>query len=308
MTAPTLINLPQELHIYLLDFLDWQSITKLRLTTSYFANILPPDTLIKHHAKLTAVLYHEELAKERQIQKDFWEAAEQSFLGYHSSCYTSSSLDPDLRAHGDRYSCTSTHLPCYRCLQWLPSVTDEPHFAAKSAFSRGRSVCRFNLAGKDAIRRICITCGIRSGMYPKGSKVKHSVVCKRCGVLGDSKDTWTWRWSDPRRTWQVSLYCQSCCDHEDIVRQTLGMFMHEQRWSRYEEGMTKGKLYRLEKGKKLREERGLICRTTEEFGGTVNAKPRYCVTMKEMRLCNCHPERGFDPLDDPTIPHLRPSR
>lgn len=305
MSSLRLTDLPHELQLHLLDFLDWQAVTSLRLASSCFANLIDIKALLKRHEQCTAALHQEELNKERQLQIEYWEAAEQAFLGYHSSSYTSSSLDPDLRAYGERYGCTYSQLPCYRCLRWLPSTTDEPHFASKSCFSRGRSVRSFNLGGRDALKRNCIDCGIRSGMYPPGSKVKHNVVCKRCGKLGEPAEAWTWRWSDPRKTWKVSIYCQTCCDHPDIVDLTIGMHMHEQRWKKYEDAMRRGKLYRLEKGQKLRAERGIVNRGHEKLTPiTIMAGQRYCITVKEMRFCKCHPERGYDPLDDPTLPNL----
>lgn len=162
------------------------------------------------------------------------------------------------------------------------------------------------MAGPDALKRVCIECGMRSGMYPRGSKVKHSVVCRRCGVLGEPKDTWTWRWSDPRRTWQVSVYCQGCCDAAEVVGLTWNMYMHEQRWGKYERGMNRGKAYRLEKGRRLREESAVVGKKGEEVAvaNTDERKPRYCITMKERRLCDCHPDTGFELLRNP--PYLGP--
>jgi len=289
----TFVDLPPELLIYLIDFLDWPTLTSLRSANSCFQDFVDQKTLLKQHKVCARALLIEEHALLRQIEKDFWEAAEESFQGYHSSSYTSSSLDPDLRAYEERYKCLHTSLPCYHCLRWLPSLTDEAKFATESDFSRGRSTGSFNLGGKDAMKRICIPCGMRTKLYPKGTRVKHSIICVRCEVLDRAREDWAWSWKDPKRTWQMSHYCRECLDAPSVMTQTQEQYYHERMWGKYEDSMRRGKRYRLEKGARLRQERGLM--QVMEMGnfGPVNidevdakARKRYCAVMQEKRLCN----------------------
>lgn len=291
--GPTLIDLPSELLIYLIDFLDWPSITSLRSTSPRLRDLINQKTLLKQYSICAAALLIEEYALLRKIEQEFWEAAEESFQGYHSSSYTSSSLDPDLRAYEEPYKCLHTKLPCYHCLRWLPSPTDEAKFATESMFSRGRSTGRFNLGGRDAMKRICIPCGMRTKLYPRGTRVKHSVVCARCGVLAGPLEDWAWFWKDPKKTWQMSYYCRECLAVPSVVTQTLEQYRHEKMWRKYEDGMRQGKRYRLEKGARLRQERAMTPGLELASWGPVNndevdakARKRYCAVMQEKRLCH----------------------
>ncbi len=292
MPTQTLFDLPLELLIYLIDFLDWPSLMSLRLSNSKLRDLLDQKTLLKHHKICAEALLREERTLLRQIEKEFWEAAEESFQGFHSSSYTSSSLDPDLRAYEERYKCVHTSLPCYHCLKWLPSLTDDAKFATESAFSRGRCTASFrgsfNLGGRDAHKRICVPCGIRTKLYPPGTRVKHSVICARCSTLEGPLENWAWLWSDPRRTWQTKLYCRECLNVQNVMAQTKEQYFHERKWKKYEDAMREGKRYRLEKGAKLRKERGIV--PTEHAQLTVDevdakARKRFCTVMQETRLC-----------------------
>jgi len=290
-----LVDLPSELLISLIDFLDWPCLTSLRLTNSRFQEVIDKKTLLKQHDLCAKALLANEHVLLRQFEKEFWEAAEESFQGYHSSSYTSSSLDPDLLAYEDRLKCTHTSLPCYHCLRWLPSLTDEAKFATESAFSRGRSTRTFNLAGKHATERICIPCGMRTKLYPKGTRVKHSVICARCETLAGPLENWAWFWKDPKKTWQMSYYCRVCLDTPSVINQTLEQYRHEKKWRKYEDGMRNGKRYRLEKGARLRQERGILLVKTQGSlaaadvdGIDAKAGKRYCPVMQEKRLCAVH--------------------
>lgn len=171
MKALQLDELPVEILHIISQSLDWTSLLALRLTNHVFANVYPSTSLERHRTRCVKDLFSAELQQLQKIEQDFWEAAEESFQGYHSSSYSSSSLDPDLRAHQERYQCLSNHLACYHCLRWLPSPTNEAGFSTQSCFSRGRSTLDFDLGGKKAQGRMCISCCVRLKIYPRESQL-----------------------------------------------------------------------------------------------------------------------------------------
>lgn len=282
-------DLPLELLIHIIDFLDWPSITSLRLTSPKFRILLPSNELEKRYTKCRRALHEEELSCLRRVEKEYWEQAEQSFLGYHSSSYTSSSLDPDIRAYNERCSTNSSRLPCYRCLRWLPSITDLPDFATSSLFSRGMCTGTRNLGAKDALSRICIPCGIRTRLYNKGTCVKRSVVCLSCGVLSSQRTTTNPVKSRQGQQWKHGWWCEACLILPEVENLTHQQLWHEFRWKKYEESMIRGKQYRLEKGKRLRQEQcGTESNADESKPIKIQSqKFRWCPIMKEMRLCGC---------------------
>lgn len=287
-------SLPPELQLQLIRCLDWPALTALRQASLRFYTLLPLEKLRHEHIARAADVKDQETATLKRLEQDYWEQAEQSFLGYHNSSYTSSSLDPDLRADSERITCAYSTLPCYRCLQWLPSLTDDASFESRCAFSRGMCTGNRNLGAKLASSRICIPCGIRKGQYRRGSRVKNSAICLSCGKLADPPDTFAWSWGDPRMTWKLKVYCRGCLVLPAVVELTIEQFEHEKKWSRYERGMLASKQARLEKGRLLREEAGIVLRQLALSMKDSNAVPeptcgkkRFCPIMKEMRLCRC---------------------
>lgn len=292
-TESRLVNLPQELYICLIDFLDWQSIAKLRQSCSHFSNLWPKEGLVKLHGQRSERLHKEELSVLRKLEQEYWEQAEQAFLGYHSSSYTSSSLDPDLRARSERYSTSHYELPCYHCLQWLPSRTDSEEFQASSAFTRNMSIGKRNLGCKEALRRICIPCGLRTNVYVRGSRVKHFIICYGCQALFNQREDPRLRrcfGSEHGNKWKPSYYyCSKCLESPDIKNMTGQQFHHELRWKKYEDAMFALMQYRLENGKRQREKRDVPMTNGEGQVSSTStvSKPRWCPIMKEMRLCGC---------------------
>jgi hypothetical protein len=290
-----LTSLPNELLIHLSEFLDWPSLKHIRSSSKQLAELIPKDVLPKYHARQSRFLHDEEDSLYKDITQAYWEEAEESFLGYHSSSYTSSSLDPDLRAHEESLKCIYHKLPCYHCLTWKPSPTDSPAFENSSAFSRQMSTGWRNLGSRDAKSRICIDCGIRTRFYNKGTMVKHSAVCYACGALtAPIKPGMKTRSRFYDEPWQAGWLCSSCCTDSKYASLTRKQFQHEQRWEKYEASMQAGKLYRLTKGKELRlgmteAHQNLGDLSLREQSGPEQSykKPRYCKVMKEMRFCHC---------------------
>lgn len=292
-----LSDLPNELLIHLINYLDWPSLKCVRLTSRSFSELIPKGSLAKIHTHRSHVLHEQELLLLQEKTELYWEEAEESFLGYHSSSYTSSSLDPDLRAELDKLNCVHHELPCYHCLSWKCSMTDDPQFEKFSAFSRRMITASRNLGSKNSSTRICIDCGIRSGLYTKGVMLKHSA---RCRVCGDFTEPMTRNAQRPDRMekvgWQPKWLCMSCCTDSKYSKLTLEQFRHELRWEKYEAAMTASKAYRLEKGKELRDKEvpnGILSngiRTRENH--RQYEKPRFCPVMHERRLCHCSSENS----------------
>ena len=77
----------------------------------------------------------------------------------------------DQRSDGPR---TYPGLPCYNCYLWL----DHSHF------TNGRSQGAFALGQWSATERLCMQCGVCTGLYRKGQKVgRFDAVCLDCGKL-----------------------------------------------------------------------------------------------------------------------------
>lgn len=248
--------LPRDIHFCLLDYLDWQSITAIRLTSRAFASLLSKEQLKQQYSYYHEALYKEEIALTRRLEDEYWESAEQAFLGYHSNYYYSSSHDPDLDAIAKASTCSSDILPCYVCLRWLPSSTSTTKFATESQFSRTRSTLAFDLGGKRARDRFCIACGFRRGLYTRGIFVKRSIVCLNCGRLGDPVPECKYPWA-PGPDWWKGYLCGLCFRSENVKKLTIEQYEHERLHGKYNLGLRKGKQYRIEKGQRLREERGI---------------------------------------------------
>lgn len=312
--------LPQDIHLCLLEYLDWQSIKAIRLTTRAFASLLSKDQLKQQYALCQEFLYNEEMALTRRLEHEYWEAAEQAFLGYHSNYYYSSSHDPDLDAIAKASSCSSDTLPCYMCLRWLPSSTSAAKFATESRFSRTRSTLAFDLGGKRARDRFCIDCGLLKGLYIRGTMVKRSVVCLNCGELGDPIPKRTYPWA-PGPYWWKGYLCGTCFKTDSVKKLTYEQYEHERLYGKYDVGLRKGKEYRREKGRRTREEGGIeipsdptpivIRDNTEQADnklwkrntgrdrhgllpsfGDRGPNAGYCPVMRDLRFCFCC---GYEP-------------
>lgn len=101
--------------------------------------------------------------------------------------------------------------------------------------------------------------------------------------------------------WWRAWFCEGCFvgGEDGVVVKGRERFEHERRWGRYEEGMRKGKEYKMERGRRLREERGIV-EVEERKNGpmtlTVSGQGlslRYCPIMEEFRFCLC--DRGYTP-------------
>lgn len=126
------LALPADLHhLILAGYLPYDSIVALRSTSSYFHSLIPPSTL----KRLRQIAIAKLLAEERTLL--------QKWL-------------PQLYGRLNRRP--ATHMPCYSCLQTLPS-TD--FFAFQLSGFRG-------LGRKRAADRWCKPCGLRNGQIPHG--------------------------------------------------------------------------------------------------------------------------------------------
>lgn len=293
-----LLILPLELLDHILSYLPWPSLTTLRLTHSLFPHtLLPSSALPTLHSTQQTLTYALEIHHLRTTH------------GYTNPHYTGFAQGWDLSP----FTSLSPTLPCYHCLQWLPSATDAT--LTTSAFSRGMAVGKRDLGQEKCRSRVCVTCGVRCGIYRPGGRVCHRPVCVKCGKLGERVPVESWGYvgqpgyarsyggdgqgpesrllngMEVRRY----LFCADCVSAGKVPR-TRVEFEHEKRWKRYEKGMERGKMYRLEKGRRLRAERGIAVideqheKRNEHAGDVLVAvyQPKHvCPVMKEKRICTC---------------------
>lgn len=146
--------------------------------------------------------------------------------------------------------------------------------------------------------------------------IKQSVICVECGKLGDPFVGGRRRGDDDgsfgRANWWRQWLCEGCWEGGELgswVRRRAWtgwsgrvMFVHERRWGRYEEGMRRGKEYRMEKGRRLRAEKGITAVGDGEREGNGNGDvsdgdvivvdggsgAKYCPIVGERRFCSCH--------------------
>ena len=258
-----LVNLPRELLARICDYLTWPELVNLRLTSLRIATgVLGNAELAPQHQRCES----ETLMREYELSKGL----SISEIGW------------------PRWTLTSAHdtLPCYRCLHWKPSADRD---LKSSAFSRTKSVAGFDIGMRNAAQRICIECGIRSGFYGKGCRIGYWLICQNCHVRL-SKESCGSR-TEPKNCnadWKDFKYCQTCISNGGLP-ETMLQWQHQVDWGKYEQGMWEGKMYRLQKGRLLRKERGIQSNVNEVPSEADGKKAWTCCPLRNMRqgLCNC---------------------
>lgn len=287
-----LLSLPNEIHALVLSFLPWRSLLALRLTHShFFTELLPTQTLPSHHTVRHAATRAAEIAQLHALGY-----SNRNWTGFTQGWGTTHllSLNPTL--------------PCYVCLRWLPAATNTTRLTL-CAFTRAMATTRHDLAQSQSHRRVCIECGIRRGLYVRGNRVGHRPICYGCGALGielawmSFADTKTKQYVATRLSKGVELrlhyFCPGCVERDrdnganvgeagKVVPDTEWEFRHWRFWNKYEKGRAEGKRYRLENGRRLRAERGIV--TSQDRDENVDSllePPHVCPLLKRKRWCQC---------------------
>lgn len=191
----SLLNLPSDLHVTLLSYLDFPALEKLRATSTYFRT-LPSDTEIKKcREAYVRELHSEEVEEMRRLS--------------HRQCIRASTAGfSNLADDGDEDSFFA-YLNCYSCFRSL-------HYTcfADTQLSRRRTK-----GHADAWKRFCTECAIKDNKWEPGSLLSFGgqiwLYCRRCHRLKNRPNSQWFRLFD---------ICQSCCEEEGIKD-------HKQPWA-----------------------------------------------------------------------------
>ncbi|EEH09407.1 conserved hypothetical protein [Histoplasma capsulatum G186AR] len=152
----SLLDLPSELHLQLMSWLDFRDIQMLRATNSYFRH-LPSDTQI-------ARIRRDYVAD--LVSAEMKEVAESAANAASTPASNDTSSDD-----------ASQRLTCYSCLRHL----------LIHAFSRTQMTRRRGKGHADASKRFCVDCALRLHKWEPGISLSFSwgdaVYCRRCRGL-----------------------------------------------------------------------------------------------------------------------------
>ncbi|KKZ66154.1 hypothetical protein EMCG_08110 [[Emmonsia] crescens] len=155
----SLLDLPSELHLQLMSWLNFRDLQMLRATNSYFRN-LPSDA---------------EVARIRRDYVADLVRAEMEEVAVSATNASSTSLSSDI--DDDIESPSLQRLTCYSCLRHLPI----------DSFSSTQTTRRRGKGHADASKRFCANCALRLHKWEPGITLSFSwgeaVYCRRCREL-----------------------------------------------------------------------------------------------------------------------------
>lgn len=225
------LELPPEIHLRICDFIPRPSLKNLRLASQRTAAFLSERDLVRQHQRCCT----ETLEQEHEIRRNLIRAAVTNLI-------------LDLLSAVRR-------LPCYKCLQWKPGADK---LLETSAFTRRMSIFNGDVGSPEAVKRLCIDCGIQTGFYGRGCRVGYRMMCRGCHKKLSKLPGGSWpKKQDPNIDWKEFKYCVDCLEMGGLHKSKF-QWQHEMRWGKYERGIREGRLYRDEKGRVLREE-GAFC-------------------------------------------------
>ncbi|KAL2365968.1 hypothetical protein RJZ56_001114 [Blastomyces dermatitidis] len=157
--SPTLLDLPSEIHLQLMSWLNFRDLQMLRATNSYFCN-LPSDI---------------EVARiRRDYVADLVRAETKEVVDAATSA---TSEFPSISIGDDGRSTSPQRLTCYSCLRYLPI----------HSFSSTQTTRRRGKGHADAAKRFCVSCALRLRKWEPGITLSFSwgeaVYCRRCRNL-----------------------------------------------------------------------------------------------------------------------------
>lgn len=308
--------LPEDLQLAVIALLDWPTLTSLRLTSKALSYSMPTSRLPRYYAACKKQVQLDEFAVLRLLHATFPEGHRNH---YRQCAKNDTTVHHALPSFPLNLTNTHTHprhsrkptylyyLPCYTCLRWLYSretgpvrdfeddADDSPKLAER--LRRFRDNC---FAGEGRIlldqphhfshipmKRICITCGIRSGRYVRNMRVGGFQICAYCGTPEPQ----------PRRLALIDYrclpskntrLCVACRTMPAVAQMSELQFRHELFWGRYEKGMRGGKKARVQEGIRRRAQLGLASGGDEELLKQVDEAGKWCPVMRESRFCSCH--------------------
>lgn len=164
-----LLALPPELFHHTLSFLDWDSIISFLCTNRF----------VTEH-----IISKSEIALlRRQCRAGLmtWESSEREKRDWPLEPNPRRLVWYDQPEHMNGWLRDLETLPCYTCLRQVPL----------RRFTRGMMAGGHALGQKDAGRRVCIACGVRTNIYTGGCKMACAyAVCIKCGHLMNTRKGW----------------------------------------------------------------------------------------------------------------------
>lgn len=150
--TPSLMNLPSDLHVYLLSFLDFRTLQMLRATSIYFHE-LPTDAEIQRaRTEYVRTLQRLEVEEVKQSIRD-----------------DGTTSSPPLNEQ---------YLTCYTCFRRRPIT----------AFTNTQITRRRTKGHADAYKRFCKDCAIREDKWEPGIILsfpdRETIYCRRCRNVG----------------------------------------------------------------------------------------------------------------------------
>lgn len=239
-TKLTLLDLPKELHLGVINFLLWHDILALRQVNAYFHSLVPTSSFRRLFEPCADALFRQELAKlagptPKRPPIGDWESRIGRAIRLRQEGQDPYSTD-DSSGFAD--------LPCYSppCLQWKSA----------NSFSNSMRDKERALGQAHARTRICFDCGMKTGLYAKGSYMWTALqgICLQCGAKIDLvREGGDFIWTKTR-------WCENCVSLADAPKR-LAELKHERRWRKYNKAMDERRRTHDQRRRMWRESHGV---------------------------------------------------
>ncbi|KIV85526.1 hypothetical protein PV11_01213 [Exophiala sideris] len=168
-------SLPKELTDHILAEVDYHSLLYFRQTCRS-ASVLVPWTMMKSLRQTIKIdLLASEEADYAQRECKYSHMARWA-RAFPNEYRTWNSSDTISNIHAN-FITKATRLNCYACLHNLP----------RECFTDSQVMGSRSLGHKDAKKRFCKVCGVKKGIWERGTTVKESkhtwIVCKECAAI-----------------------------------------------------------------------------------------------------------------------------
>ncbi|EEP81177.1 predicted protein [Uncinocarpus reesii 1704] len=182
-SAPSLIDLPTDIHVQLVSYLDFRDLQMLRATSTYFRSLFSESEITKARRDYIQALQQKEVDEVLMDQE--------RKLSVQTLGAVPENNEPDLR------------LTCYTCLRLLSTQ----NFADTQVMRRRRK------GHADAWKRFCNECAIQENRWEPGITLSFQrrtmIYCRRCRAI---------RRVPANETLRTFGLCQDCCDDTGISR------------------------------------------------------------------------------------------
>ncbi|KAL6242704.1 hypothetical protein RBB50_010350 [Rhinocladiella similis] len=175
----SLFSLPAELYNQIIPDLNYQDLLSFRLTCRFATGVIPFARLKTLHRMTKQTLLEDE-KMDLEAREVRYAIMEQWALAFPNAAGRNwNSHDNTANIHTNRVT-RAGYLNCYACLQNLP----------RECFTRTQTMGKRSLGHRDCGRRFCKACGVKKGIWEKGTTIrddKHTwTVCKGCNSLREA--------------------------------------------------------------------------------------------------------------------------